>query len=138
MDDVRVSAPTEERHPGTYAIDRVSTLEVLTLMNQADRTVADAVAAVLPELALLVDLAVEVFRMLADPTRVTLLWLLTTRELSVNGLAVAAGRSSGCPSGVAGSAAARGARRSCTSSAAVRAREVSGAKTSTPKRAVPR
>lgn len=60
--DVRVSAPTEERHPGTHAIDTASTLEVLTLMNEADRTVADAVAQVLPELALLVDHAVEAIR----------------------------------------------------------------------------
>lgn len=60
--DVRVSAPTEERHPGTTAIDTASTLEVLTLMNDADRTVADAVAAVLPELALLVDHAVTAIR----------------------------------------------------------------------------
>jgi DNA-binding transcriptional ArsR family regulator len=40
-----------------------------------------------------VDLAVEVFRMLADPTRVALLWLLTDHELPVNDLAAAAGRS---------------------------------------------
>jgi N-acetylmuramic acid 6-phosphate etherase len=61
-DDVRVSAPTEDRHPGTYAIDTASTLEVLTLMNDADQTVAEAVAAVLPELAVLVDHAVEAIR----------------------------------------------------------------------------
>jgi DNA-binding transcriptional ArsR family regulator len=36
-----------------------------------------------------VDLAVEVFRMLADPTRVKLLWLLLDAELSVNDLAAA-------------------------------------------------
>ena len=40
-----------------------------------------------------VDLAVEVFRMMADPTRITLLWLLTTRELSVNDLATTSQRS---------------------------------------------
>ncbi len=34
-----------------------------------------------------VDLAVEVFRMLADPTRVRLLWSLIDTELSVNDLA---------------------------------------------------
>ncbi|WP_353952387.1 N-acetylmuramic acid 6-phosphate etherase [Knoellia sp. S7-12] len=60
--DVRVSAPTEERHPGTTEIDTASTLEILTLMNDADRTVADAVAAVLPELAVLVDHAVAAIR----------------------------------------------------------------------------
>ncbi len=37
-------------------------------------------------------LAVEVFRMLADPTRVTLLYLLIDEELAVNDLAVAAGK----------------------------------------------
>lgn len=34
-----------------------------------------------------VDLAVEVFRMLADPTRVRLLWLLSEGELAVGELA---------------------------------------------------
>ena len=38
-----------------------------------------------------IDLAVEVFRMLADPTRVKLLWLLAGGEYSVNELAAAAG-----------------------------------------------
>ena len=40
-----------------------------------------------------VDLAVEVFRMLADSTRVKLLWLLLDEESSVNDLAAAAGKS---------------------------------------------
>src|SRR5215218_1247467 len=35
-----------------------------------------------------VDLAVEVFRMLADGTRIRILWALIGRELSVNDLAV--------------------------------------------------
>lgn len=39
-----------------------------------------------------VDLAVEVFRMLADTTRVKLLWLLLEGESSVNDLAAAAGK----------------------------------------------
>lgn len=39
-----------------------------------------------------VDLAVEVFRMLADQTRVRLLWLLVEGEASVNELAVALGK----------------------------------------------
>jgi ArsR family transcriptional regulator, zinc-responsive transcriptional repressor len=34
-----------------------------------------------------VDLVVEVFRMLADPTRVQVLWALVDREMSVNDLA---------------------------------------------------
>lgn len=39
-----------------------------------------------------VDLAVGVFRMLADPTRVRLLWALTRRELTVGELAVLVGK----------------------------------------------
>jgi len=39
-----------------------------------------------------VGLAVEVFRMLADPTRVRLLWNLIGRELAVNELAALLGR----------------------------------------------
>src|SRR5919199_4927224 len=40
-----------------------------------------------------VDLAVEVFRMLADATRIRLLWALTDAELPVNDLASRVGRS---------------------------------------------
>lgn len=40
-----------------------------------------------------IDLVVEVFRMLADSTRVKLLWLLAQGESSVNDLAAAAGKS---------------------------------------------
>lgn len=39
-----------------------------------------------------VDLAVEVFRMLADPTRVRILWVLLDDERSVNELAEALGK----------------------------------------------
>jgi len=39
-----------------------------------------------------VDLAVEVFRMLADPTRIQLLWALIDTERSVNDLAAHLGR----------------------------------------------
>ncbi|MCV7116287.1 ArsR family transcriptional regulator [Mycobacterium nebraskense] len=39
-----------------------------------------------------VHLIVEVFRMLADPTRVQLLWALTGQELSVNELAERVGK----------------------------------------------
>lgn len=39
-----------------------------------------------------VDLAVEVFRMLADATRVRLLWAVRTGELSVSEIAAAIGR----------------------------------------------
>lgn len=62
VSDVRVSAPTEERHPGSSGIDTASALEIVTLMNEADRTVPDAVAETLPELARLVDHAVDAIR----------------------------------------------------------------------------
>src|SRR4051794_36402743 len=39
-----------------------------------------------------VDLAVEAFRMLADGTRIRILWALIDRELSVNELAVQVGK----------------------------------------------
>lgn len=39
-----------------------------------------------------VDLAVEVFRLIAEPTRVRLLWALMGRELSVNQLARTVGK----------------------------------------------
>lgn len=57
-----VSAPTEERHPGSTSIDTVATLDILRLLNDDDAKVAPAVAEVLPELALLVDRAVEAIR----------------------------------------------------------------------------
>ncbi|MET7403733.1 N-acetylmuramic acid 6-phosphate etherase [Dactylosporangium sp. NPDC005572] len=51
-------APTEARNPGTLEIDRLPTLDILRLVNAEDATVAPAVAAVLPDLARAVDLAV--------------------------------------------------------------------------------
>jgi N-acetylmuramic acid 6-phosphate etherase len=60
--DVKVSAPTEERHPGSTSIDSASTLEVLRLLNDEDATVPRAVARLLPELAVVVDRAVEAIR----------------------------------------------------------------------------
>ncbi len=39
-----------------------------------------------------VDVTVDVFRMLADPTRVRILWALTGRELAVNDLAAQVGK----------------------------------------------
>jgi N-acetylmuramic acid 6-phosphate etherase len=46
---------TETRHPDTGGIDRLSTLEMLEVINAADRTVADAVHAELPRIAQAVD-----------------------------------------------------------------------------------
>jgi N-acetylmuramic acid 6-phosphate etherase len=60
--DVSVSAPTEERHPGTTSIDTEATLDILVLLNDDDAKVAPAVAEVLPELATLVDRAVDAIR----------------------------------------------------------------------------
>ncbi|ATE52086.1 MULTISPECIES: N-acetylmuramic acid 6-phosphate etherase [Actinosynnema] len=57
-DVVRVESPTEARNPRTGEIDRMSTLDVLRMINSEDRGVPDAVAAVLPELARAADLAV--------------------------------------------------------------------------------
>ncbi|UWP87429.1 N-acetylmuramic acid 6-phosphate etherase [Dactylosporangium fulvum] len=55
-------APTEERNPRTYDIDRLPTLRILELINSEDATVAGAVAAVLPELAEAVDRTVDALR----------------------------------------------------------------------------
>ncbi len=57
-----MDAPTEERHPGTTSIDTHTSLGILRALNAEDATVAGAVAAVLPELALLVDRAVDSLR----------------------------------------------------------------------------
>ncbi|GAA0238968.1 N-acetylmuramic acid 6-phosphate etherase [Saccharothrix mutabilis subsp. mutabilis] len=59
---VRVESPTEARNPGTLDIDRLSTLDVLRLINAEDHRVPDAVEAVLPELAQAADLAVNALR----------------------------------------------------------------------------
>jgi N-acetylmuramic acid 6-phosphate etherase len=52
---IRVQAPTEERNPRTTGIDLVPTLELLRMLNDEDRRVPEAVAAVLPRLAEVVD-----------------------------------------------------------------------------------
>ena len=61
-DMVRVDSPTELRNPATTDIDQLSTLDVLYKINAEDATVPGAVAAVLPELARLVDFAVTALR----------------------------------------------------------------------------
>lgn len=60
--EASVSAPTEERHPGTHDLDSMSTLELLQTLNHEDARVAPAVRRILPELALAVDLAVARIR----------------------------------------------------------------------------
>lgn len=59
---VDVTAPTEERNPASVGIDRMTTLEVLQLLNTEDATVPAAVRLVLPELARLVDASVARLR----------------------------------------------------------------------------
>jgi N-acetylmuramic acid 6-phosphate etherase len=46
---------TEARHPDTARIDQLPTLEMLEVINAADRSVADAVHAELPRIAQAVD-----------------------------------------------------------------------------------
>jgi N-acetylmuramic acid 6-phosphate etherase len=50
---------TEQTNPNSKDIDRRSTLEIVTLINQEDRKVAEAVALVLPQIAQAVDAIVE-------------------------------------------------------------------------------
>jgi N-acetylmuramic acid 6-phosphate etherase len=57
-----VSSRTEERNWRTIDIDLVPTEEVLRLLNAEDARVAGAVASVLPDLAVVVDLVVERLR----------------------------------------------------------------------------
>jgi N-acetylmuramic acid 6-phosphate etherase len=56
------SSSTEDRNPRTREIDTVPTLELLELLNAEDATVADAVRATLPVLAVVVDAVVERLR----------------------------------------------------------------------------
>jgi N-acetylmuramic acid 6-phosphate etherase len=56
---VPVVSPTETVNPRTGAIDEVPTVELLRLLNAEDAVVPDAVEAVLPQLAALVDEAVR-------------------------------------------------------------------------------
>jgi N-acetylmuramic acid 6-phosphate etherase len=62
LDSVQVDSPTELRNPDTTDIDQLSTVDILREINAEDATVPDAVAAVLPDLATLVDFAVEALR----------------------------------------------------------------------------
>jgi N-acetylmuramic acid 6-phosphate etherase len=54
---VRVTSPTEQVNPQTWSIDEVPTIRVVEMLNDEDARVAAAVAAVLPDLAALVDAA---------------------------------------------------------------------------------
>jgi N-acetylmuramic acid 6-phosphate etherase len=50
---------TETRHPDTAKIDQLSTLEMLEVINAADRSIADAVHAELPRIAQAIDCIAE-------------------------------------------------------------------------------
>ena len=47
---------TEQRNPASVAIDKVSTQEMMEIINREDHKVADAVEKILPAIALAVDL----------------------------------------------------------------------------------
>jgi N-acetylmuramic acid 6-phosphate etherase len=57
-----VIAPTEERNPDTLDIDLVGTLDMLRMISDEDAKVPAAVRAVLPALAVAVDLATDALR----------------------------------------------------------------------------
>ncbi|MFC0036852.1 N-acetylmuramic acid 6-phosphate etherase [Actinomadura rayongensis] len=59
---IDVDLPTEGRNPRTLDLDTLPTLDVLRLINTEDATVPMVVAAVLPQIAELVDLAVVSLR----------------------------------------------------------------------------
>ena len=52
---------TESRNPNTMDIDVVSTLEIVTKLNNEDKTVPYAVEKALPQIAAVVDKIVESF-----------------------------------------------------------------------------
>lgn len=53
---------TEARNEATKKIDQVSTLEMVTLINQEDQKVAQAIEKVLPQIAVAIDAAAERFK----------------------------------------------------------------------------
>ena len=58
----RPLSPTEQRNPASSGLDDLDTLGVLRVLNTEDHAVIDAVAAALPQLAELVDIAAERMR----------------------------------------------------------------------------
>ena len=52
---------TEQRNPRTMHLDKMTTLEAVTVMNEEDKTVAYAVEKALPQIAQAVDFAVDSF-----------------------------------------------------------------------------
>lgn len=53
---------TEQRNPKTMHLDKMTTLEAVTVMNEEDKTVAYAVEKALPQIAQAVDLVVDSFQ----------------------------------------------------------------------------
>ena len=76
----RVQSPTEERNPRTTGIDLVPTIEMLRMLNDEDQLLPDAVRAVLPELATVVD---EAARRLAAGGRMHYFGAGTSGRLAV-------------------------------------------------------
>ena len=52
---------TEQRNPKTMNLDKMTTLEAVTVMNEEDKTVAYAVEKALPQIAEAVDFVVDSF-----------------------------------------------------------------------------
>src|SRR5579883_302694 len=61
FDEVK-SLATEQRNPRSYTMDELSTTEVLTLINEEDAKVAEAVKAEIPHIATVVDELVTKFK----------------------------------------------------------------------------
>ena len=57
--EVLAASPTEARNPNSSQIDKVSTLEMLSIINREDQTVAAAVERVIPQIAQAVDAIAE-------------------------------------------------------------------------------
>ena len=53
---------TEERNPKTKDIDKVSTIEMMTLLNNEDKLVAEAVAVEIPQIARAVDVISDILK----------------------------------------------------------------------------
>jgi N-acetylmuramic acid 6-phosphate etherase len=72
--------PTESRNPLTEHIDELPTLDMLRLINNEDAKVAQAVAAVLPDIAKAID---EIARRVTDGGRLFYIGAGTSGRLGV-------------------------------------------------------
>src|SRR5256885_342835 len=81
MDHMNLATlPTEARNPATEHIDELTTLDMLRLINNEDARVAQAVAAVLPDIAKAID---EITRRLNDGGRLFYIGAGTSGRLGV-------------------------------------------------------